>query len=143
MPPFTMKIETDCYKYVPPISHKVNDRDKGFPISGHEGQEGKQRYKSTLSLTSAIDEGGWSKRPPQPGLLNLKRDTRYPLYRARFGSHGKSVRVQETSLLQGFDPRTVQPVPSLALLTELFRPTSNLTCFPKVRSYHARSETSS
>jgi hypothetical protein len=32
---------------------------------GHEGPEGKQRYSSTLSLTSALDLGGWSK--PRPG----------------------------------------------------------------------------
>jgi hypothetical protein len=27
--------------------------------TGHEGPEGKQRYSSTLSLTSALDVGGW------------------------------------------------------------------------------------
>jgi hypothetical protein len=33
-------------------------KDKGHPITDHEGPEGKQRYSSTLSLTSALD-GGW------------------------------------------------------------------------------------
>jgi hypothetical protein len=35
------------------------------PRTGHEGPEGKQRYSFTLSLTSALDGGGWSS--PRPG----------------------------------------------------------------------------
>jgi hypothetical protein len=44
----------------------------------HEGPEGEQRYSSTLSLTLALDEGGWSTRPSRftPG-----KETWYPLYR--------------------------------------------------------------
>jgi hypothetical protein len=30
------------------------------PITGNEGPEVEQRYSSTLSLTSALDGGGWS-----------------------------------------------------------------------------------
>ena len=33
---------------------------KVHPRIGHEGPEGKQSYSSTLSLTSALDGGGWS-----------------------------------------------------------------------------------
>ena len=33
--------------------------------TGHEGPEGEQMYSSTLSPTSALDEGGWS--TPRPG----------------------------------------------------------------------------
>ena len=34
------------------------------PSTGHEGSEGQQKYNSTLSLTSALDGGGWLKRTP-------------------------------------------------------------------------------
>jgi hypothetical protein len=34
-------------------------KGKGHPRTGHEGPEREQRYSSTLSLTSALDEGGW------------------------------------------------------------------------------------
>ena len=30
------------------------------PITGHEGPEVEERYSSTLSLTLALDGGGWS-----------------------------------------------------------------------------------
>jgi len=35
---------------------KGNDR----PTAGHESPGGKLRYSSTLSLTSALNAGGWS-----------------------------------------------------------------------------------
>jgi hypothetical protein len=31
-----------------------------YPTTGHEGPEGKQRYTSTVSLTSALGADGWS-----------------------------------------------------------------------------------
>ena len=34
------------------------------PRTGHEGPEGEQRYSSTLSLTSALDGGGWPMSSP-------------------------------------------------------------------------------
>jgi len=34
------------------------------PIRGHEGPEGGVGYGSTLSLTSALDGGGWSTSRP-------------------------------------------------------------------------------
>ena len=34
------------------------------PRTGHEGPEGEMRYSSTLSLTSALDRGGWSTSRP-------------------------------------------------------------------------------
>ena len=42
--------------------HFINDKGKGtlHPITGHKGPEVEQRYSSTLSLTSVLDEGGWS-----------------------------------------------------------------------------------
>jgi hypothetical protein len=38
--------------------------------------------------------------------------TRYPLYRRLGGPQGRSVGVRKISSPAGFDPRTVQPVPS-------------------------------
>jgi hypothetical protein len=40
-------------------------KDKNHPRTVHEGPEGEQRYNSTLSLTSALDGGGWP--TPRPG----------------------------------------------------------------------------
>ena len=39
-----------------------NSKGKGkvHPRTGHEDPVGEQRYSSTLSLTSALDGGGWS-----------------------------------------------------------------------------------
>jgi len=34
--------------------------DKVHRRTGHEGSEGEEWYSSTLSLTSALDESGWS-----------------------------------------------------------------------------------
>jgi hypothetical protein len=42
---------------------KGKSKGKGHPRTSHEGPEVEQRYNSTLSLTSALDWGGWS-RPP-------------------------------------------------------------------------------
>ena len=47
-------------------------KGKVYPRTGHEGSEGEQRYSSTLSLTSALDRGGWSK--PRPGRLTPGND---------------------------------------------------------------------
>jgi len=44
--------------------HTLCGKGKGkgqvHPRTGHEGPKGKQRYSSTLSLTSALDGSGWS-----------------------------------------------------------------------------------
>jgi hypothetical protein len=42
------------------------------PRTGHEGSEGECRYSSTLSLTSALDVGGWS--TPRPGRFTSGKD---------------------------------------------------------------------
>jgi hypothetical protein len=64
-------------------------------------------YSSTLSLTPALDEGGWSTTRFTPG-----KETRYPLYRRLGGPQGRSGRVRKISPPPGFDSRTVQPVAS-------------------------------
>ena len=77
---------------------------------GHEGPEGKQRYSYALSLTSALDGGGWS--TPRPSCFIPGKETRYPLCR-RLGAHqGRSEHRRKTSPSPGFDPPTVQPVAS-------------------------------
>ena len=45
---------------------------KGHPGIGHEGPKGEYRYSSTLSLTSGMDGGGWSK--PRPGRFTAGKD---------------------------------------------------------------------
>ena len=42
------------------------------PSTGHEGPEGEYMYNSTLSLTSALDEGGWP--TPRPGRFTPGKD---------------------------------------------------------------------
>ena len=51
---------------------------KFHPVRDHESTELEKRYSSTLSLTSALDEGGWS--TPHAGRFNPGM-TRYPLCR--------------------------------------------------------------
>jgi hypothetical protein len=55
---------------------------------GHEGPEGEYRYSSTLSLTLALNGGGWS--TPRPGHFTPGKETRYPLYRRLGGPQGRS-----------------------------------------------------
>jgi hypothetical protein len=63
-------------------------------------------YSSTLSLTSALDSGGWPR--PRPAALHPGKDSWYPLCRRLGGPQGLSGRVRKTSPPLGFDPRTVQ-----------------------------------
>ena len=44
---------------------KREGKGKVHPRTGHEGPKGEQRYSATLSLTPALDGGGWS--TPRPG----------------------------------------------------------------------------
>ena len=98
-----------CRGYRGFFQGKGQAKGKEHLTAGHEGPKGKLRYSSTLSLTSALNAGGWSmprssRLTPPPGI------TRYPLYRRLGGPHGRSARVGEISTPPGFDPRTVQPV---------------------------------
>jgi hypothetical protein len=87
----------------------VTVKGKVHPGTGHEDPEG-EKYSYTLSLTSALDGGGWS--TPSPGRFIPWKETRYPLYRKLDGPQGRSGRMRKTSPQPGFDPRTVQPVAS-------------------------------
>jgi hypothetical protein len=69
---------------------------------------GSGKYSSTLSLTSALDGGGWS--TPRPGRFTLGEETRYPFYRRLGGPKDPSVRLRKLSLPPAFDPRTLQLV---------------------------------
>ena len=62
-------------------------------------------YSSTLSLTSALAGGRWSSARFTPG-----KESRYPPGKRLGGSQSRSGRVRKIS--PGFDPRTVQLVPS-------------------------------
>jgi len=88
----------------------VKVKVKVHPRTGHEGPKGDYRYRCNLSLTSALDVGGWS--TPRPGRLTPGNKTGYPVYRRLGGPHGRSGRVRKISPPQGFDTRTVQPVAS-------------------------------
>jgi hypothetical protein len=45
---------------MPNNAESTDKRSKVHSRTGHEELEVEQTYSSTLSLTSAIDEGGWS-----------------------------------------------------------------------------------
>jgi len=89
---------------------KGKGKVKVHPRTGHEVPEREERYCSTLSLTSALDMGGWS--TPIPGRFTPWKKTPYPLYRSLSGPQGRSGRVRNNSPPSGFDHRTVQAVPS-------------------------------
>ena len=54
-------------------------KSKVMPGSDHEGPEGKNRYSSDLSLTSALDGGWWL--TPRRSLFTRVKETCYPLNR--------------------------------------------------------------
>jgi hypothetical protein len=58
-------------------------KNKVFPRTGHEGPEGEYSYNSTLSLTSALDGGGWL--TPCPDRFTPRKEMRYPLCRRLSG----------------------------------------------------------
>ena len=50
-------------------------KGKARPRTGHEVSEGGQTYSSSLSLTSALDRGGWL--TPRPSPFTTRRETRH------------------------------------------------------------------
>jgi hypothetical protein len=84
-----------------------------YPVEGYydtlanEGPEMEQRYTSTLSLTSALEWGGWS--APRPGRFTPVKDPVSIVQKAGWAP-GRVWTGAEISPLPGFDPRTVQPV---------------------------------
>jgi hypothetical protein len=63
---------TDHSVYITCKSCHKNCKYKVHPRTGHEGPEGLQMHSSTLSLTSALDGGGWSM--PGPGSFAPEKD---------------------------------------------------------------------
>jgi hypothetical protein len=94
--------------------HLIDKRrlKKGIVCSktGCEIPEREQKFNSTLSVTSAVDGGGWL--TPRPGRSVPGKETRYPLYRRLRGYGCRSGRVRKILPPPEFDPRTVQPVAS-------------------------------
>jgi hypothetical protein len=77
----------------------------------HEVPEVGQRYSSTLSLTPALDGGGWL--TPRPGRFNHGK-VPVPIlqYRRLGGPRDQSGRVRNISPPPNSDPRTVRPAAS-------------------------------
>jgi len=63
--------------------------------TGNKGSEEGQRYSSTLSLTSALDRGGWS--TPRSYCFAPWKESRYPFYTKLGGPQGRSGRVRKGS----------------------------------------------
>ena len=85
----------------------IKGKGKVHPRTCNEGPEGEERYSITLSLTSALDGGGWS--TPRHGHFTPEK---YPLYRGLGGPLSRSQLVRNISPPPRFDPRTVQPIAS-------------------------------
>jgi len=67
-------------------------------------------YGYTVSLTSALDGGGWT--ISHPGCFVLRKETQYPLCRRLGGPQGQSGLVWKISPPLRFDPQTVHPIAS-------------------------------
>jgi len=77
------------------------------PGTGHEGTEGEKRCSSTISLTSALDGGGWS--TPRPSRCNPGKDT-VPTVQKASGPQGRSGQLRKISPPPRFDLRPmIQP----------------------------------
>ena len=92
------------------FSVSLHEICKGHSRTNHEDPNGKYRYTSIRSLTSAVDGGGWLTL--HFGRLTPGKETRYQLYRRLGGPQGQSGRVQKISSPPEIDPRTIQPVAS-------------------------------
>jgi hypothetical protein len=79
-------------------------------VTYQAGTEQRQKYSSTLSLTSALDRVGCL--VPRLGRSTTGKETRYPLYRWLSEPRGRSGRVRKILSPPGFDPPTVQPLVS-------------------------------
>jgi len=84
-------------KFNEKIISSVKDKGKGHPRISHESSEGEQGYSSVLSVTLALDRGGWSK--PSLSRFTLGGKTRYPWYRKLGEPQGRSGHVRKISSL--------------------------------------------
>jgi hypothetical protein len=110
--------------------NEVNIKCKGHPRTDHEGPEGEYRYSYTLSLTSALDGGGWS--APRSGSFTPGNDS-VPIAQEAGWAPGPVWTGAKNSRPPRFDPRTVQPVASpytywaTPAMTSLLRVLSHVT----------------
>jgi hypothetical protein len=106
-----IKGQWQCVCVIVSVPYSVEGLCKGksLPRTGHEGPEGEWRYSSTLSLTSALDGGGWS--TPCPSRFTPAKDP-VPFVRGVGWAQGRSGQVQKLSPPPRYDPRTVQSVAS-------------------------------
>jgi hypothetical protein len=79
-----------CYFGLP----RGKGKGKFHPITCHEVPEGEYSFSSTLSLTSALDEDGWS--GPHPGQFTPRKETRSSVSLSKNirEGHGMSYRVR-------------------------------------------------
>jgi len=99
-------------------------KGKVYPRIGHEGPEGELRYSSALSLTSALDVGGWS--TPRPGRFTPGKDSVPIVQEAGWPPELVWTGAGNLASPLGFDPWTVQPVASR--YTDLGFPTHMFLC---------------
>jgi hypothetical protein len=55
----------NCHRVAIQLQLNVSYHITVHPVTGHEGPEVELRYSSTLSLSSALGGGGWSKPSPR------------------------------------------------------------------------------
>jgi len=99
---------------------------KFHPRTGHDDPEGEKKYSSTLSITSALDEGGWVGGQRHAPAALPPGKAQYPLYRRLGEPQGRFGQVRKISPPPGFDPRTVQSVASR--YTNYANPVHNVYC---------------
>ena len=90
------------------------------PRTGHEGPEEEHRNSSTLSLTSALDRGGWS--TPRPGHFTPRKQTRYPLYRRLGGPQGQSGQVITFTFTSFYNVQRWTKSVQLTILCTIYHP---------------------
>jgi hypothetical protein len=90
------------------LKNTQTGKGKVHPTAGHEGPEVEKRYNSNISLTSALEGGGWS--TPRPGRFTPGKETRYPLYRRLGRPQDQSGGVRKIS--PPTEIRSVRPVAS-------------------------------
>ena len=87
-----------CGKSRPPTGNRSPDypaRSKSTYRLRYRGPLCNLLFSSTLSLTSALDGGGWS--TPRSGRFTPGKETRCPLYRRLGGPQGRSGQVRKIS----------------------------------------------
>jgi hypothetical protein len=102
-----------CWRYVPRILnvegvYVKRQKGKGRRRTRPRKPKREQRYSSALSLTSALDWGGWIR--PCHGHFTPGKETRYALYGRLGGPQGRPGRARKISPPPGFGPCTVQRV---------------------------------